>query len=374
MPTHSDDPHQQPATAPALSRRGFIQGAGGAAAGAALLGDPLLNTARGAEQGNEKPNKKKVHSRVKRPTCIATVTPGSVVTSDDNGRLILWAVKESAILHTTSAAIHTGKAAFVTYSNAIGRALTAGYDGKVILHDVARLDDAKAHKTFTQHVDETHKREVWVVAVSRDGRHAVSAANDGQILLWNPADPTAPAQTFDDHPHAAVGGLAFIPVKDKPSTEFLSSHAEGEVRLWNVNEAKEVKKEFTHDNSRPVNAVAVAGDGSFFISAGFDLTLRKWDLVNRDKTKPDNVLKGHKNWIWRVAISPSGKWAASVGDDGLVLVWRLDGSKPGQTLKPDQTLGPFKDGVMGVTFTAEDRIVFTAEALSVAQPLRVQGI
>jgi WD40 repeat protein len=365
MSRNPDHPHQTLRTPHGLSRRGFIRAAGAAAAGTAVFGNPLLNTAYGA-------NRKKIHSSAKRPTCVATVTETSVVTSDDNGHLIRWDVDGEATNPITSATNHGGKkAAFVTYSNPLRRALTAGYDGRVILHDVAHLDQP-APAIFTKHLQGNPKREVWVVAVSPDGKQAVSSTNDGQILLWDTASPDAgPVTQFGDF-HDPVSGLAFIPAAQGPATEFLSTHVGGVVHLWKVGKTKDADREYSHDNDQPVNAVAVEKTGKFFISASFDLTLRRWDLVNRDNKQPLKTLTGHKNWVWRVAISPDGDLAASAGEDGYVHVWKLN--EGGPDIRPWKSFGRFDDGVMGVTFTRQDRIVFTSGASNVQPPLTVRAL
>ena len=40
----------------------------------------------------------------------------------------------------------------------------------------------------------------------------------------------------------------------------------------------------------------------------------------------ERKLKGHKGWVWSVAVCPDGKWAASVADDKIVRIWNLEGS------------------------------------------------
>lgn len=376
MPTHSDGTHHQTQTSGDVSRRRFIRSAGATAAGAAVLGDPLLQTAFGAEE--KKPVGKKVHTRVRRPTSVAAVDANTVVTSDDNGNLIRWKVNGTeAVPDGVSKANHGGKkAAFVTYSDNImpraRRALTAGYDGRVVLHDVDQLDAGNA---FEQHLDGAPKREAWVVAVSPDGTRAVSAANDGQILLWNPSKPGERGEEVA-HSREAVGGLAWVP---KPgggaTTEFLSTHAEGVVKLWDISKLRVAPREYKHRN-QPVNAVAVEKDGNFFVSASFDLTLRMWDP--RNMRNPQKTLKGHRNWVWRVAISGDGRLAASAGEDGFVHIWDLTG--PDAVIRPAKSFGRHPEGVMGVAFlppqagTRPTHVVFSARASSEPQPLIVQPL
>lgn len=47
----------------------------------------------------------------------------------------------------------------------------------------------------------------------------------------------------------------------------------------------------------------------------------------------EQKLKGHKNWVRSVAVSPDGKWAASGSDDKWVKIWDLETGECGATLK-----------------------------------------
>jgi WD40 repeat protein len=236
--------------------------------------------------------------------------------------------------------------------------------------------------TFTRHLDKNGGAEVWVVAVSLDGAQTLSASNDGKILLWNTAEgndgPLTPFSDNDD----PVGGLAFLPeLGTDGKAEFISTHPHGDINLWSVGRSKPILR-FSHKNSDPVNSVAIARDGSFFISGSFDRTLRVWDLAHRkSNSRPLRILTGHKSWVWRVAISDDMNFAASAGEDGLVYVWDLNANGPIRTrstepLTPSKTFGPFGpfvDGSMGVTFVTNSRIAYSARGLLSAQAVESKG-
>jgi WD40 repeat protein len=365
MPRSPDSLQHDVPSPPGVTRRRFIRRAGASAAGAVLLGGAL----QGAAGADEKPNAKKgdkAHTHPHRPTCVAKVTDKTVVTSDDDGNLILWTLDGSKPPQT-SAAMHTAKAAFVAVSG--NRAFTAGYDGIVIPHDLQHLEVASAW-TFGGHRAGTAKPEVWVVTFSKNGMRALSATNDGQILLWNTTDLNTPMQAFKDNGDP-VGGLAFVPAAQGDETMFLSTHGHGDINLWDIGSKKALGPGFSHGNSHQVNAVAIATDASFFISASFDMTLRVWDLPNRNPN-PTKTLKGHKSWVWRVALSPSNQKAASAGEDGYVHVWDL--TQPGNVLQPSQSVGPVPHGSMGIAFLDENRIVFTTGTSNPAKPPTVKQI
>ena len=108
------------------------------------------------------------------------------------------------------------------------------------------------------------------VAVSADGRTAVSGGDDGTVRVWDLAGTAAP--------------------------RVLTGH------------------------DRWVRAVAVSADGRTAVSGGDDGTVRVWDLAG---TAAPRVLTGHDGPVLGVAVSADGRTAVSGGGDGTVRVWDL---------------------------------------------------
>ena len=106
-------------------------------------------------------------------------------------------------------------------------------------------------QTLTGHTD-----GVWAVAVSADGRTAVSGGDDGTVRVWDLAGTAAPRA--------------------------LTGHDRG---VW---------------------AVAVSADGRTAVSGGDDGTVRVWDLAG---TAAPRALTGHDRGVWAVAVSADGRTA-----------------------------------------------------------------
>jgi uncharacterized protein (TIGR03067 family) len=97
------------------------------------------------------------------------------------------------------------------------------------------------------------------------------------------------------------------------------------VRLWDLTTGKELLRLEGHTGG--VVAVALCPLGRRAVSGGKDATLRLWDLETGKEIK---AFEGHTGDIISVAVSPDGRFAASGGTDKAVRLWRL----------PDPAAGP----------------------------------
>ena len=70
-----------------------------------------------------------------------------------------------------------------------------------------------------------------------------------------------------------------------------------------------------------VEAVAIAPDGSWLATAGWDDTVRIWDPVTGTQR---HTLTGHTGSVQAVAIAPDGSWLATGSDDQTVRIWEPD--------------------------------------------------
>ena len=320
----------------------------------------------------------------RRATCVAIAQDGRALTSDDWGRLIAWDIKDLS-KPTVFAQAHKRKAAYVATSEDV--ILTAGYDGDVLIHSLG--DHNLIKPAFTGH--RGGKREVWVAIVAPDGKHALSGADDGQILYWDLNDLNNP-DNFRPFPYedkekkkkdarGPVAGLAFLPGLPGPENgtklRFLSTHGFGDVHLWEFDTANRkdppaIVDTFFQGNRRPVNAVAVLDGGAEFLSAGFDNTLRRWKVDGKQNLQK---FTEHRDWIWRIALSPDLSLAATASDDGTVRVWDIQN----RLEKSIKTFDAGHHGSMGVAFTKNGRVVYTldgkeAEAAAKETPPRIAGL
>jgi WD40 repeat protein len=364
--------HPGPATSkatPLLSqghtRRVFLHGSAAVAGGVMLSGLSTQTAHADDEDGHD-------HG-TKRATCVALCPELKLAfTSDDNGQLIKYQIVPDGLLPVPFTRGHTKKAAYVAVAG--NRVLTAGYDGNVIVHDVNGQDE-QAPPIFTGHRADKKERQVWVAILSSDAKLALSATNDGQILLWDPTlkQPKKLEEYTDkdDFRKAPIGGLAFLyAIEGKAPTHFLSTYSHGDLKLWDMLKPNGPALTLSHNNSFHVNglvAQAIAGSNSRqFVSGGFDGTVRIWVIPDINKisaiTKEEkhkiekHNIKAHKNWVWRVALAPDRPLAASASEDGKIRVWNTITGK-----EHCAGIDAGKGGSMGVAFGPDKFLYYTLD-------------
>ena len=354
--SHDEAPREAALTDQNFTRRSFVAGAtvaGAAAAGAALAGCKSA----GAPARHDHDDLKGADAKIKfygppnphadRPTCVAVMSASRAVATDDHGRARVWDI---AVDPARESPPHfrghgrTKKVAYVTASTKADKVFSASYDGVVHVSELS-TPARKFLFAFNRH---TSNHEVWCVAVSDDGTVAASSTNGGEIRLWRTRDGAAIGGPFG-YTRDPVGGLAFLP---GTNDELLAGHGHGAAVWWKTKNADPVHHVFSHDNNLPVNAVAVSPKGGVAASAGFDMTVRVWDLKALAEIK---VFENHNNYVWRVAFSDDGALLASAGEDGKVFVWRTSDWALHAELKPAEA-----GGVMGVAFSPEGDVVYTA--------------
>jgi hypothetical protein len=158
-----------------------------------------------------------------------------------------------------------------------------------------------------------HAVSVWGVAVTPDGRRAVSGSDDKTVRVWDLERGTC-AAVLKRHT-STVWGVAVTP----DGRRAVSGSADKTVRVWDL--ATGSCAAVLQGHAAYVRGVAVTSDGRRAVSGSTDGTVRVWDLETRSRAA---VLKGHVYSVCGVAVTPDGRRAVSGSDDKTVRVWDLD--------------------------------------------------
>jgi WD40 repeat protein len=197
-----------------------------------------------------------------------------------------------------------------------------------------------------------HGGEVRRVAVSPDGRAAVSACWDKLMRLWGLYDGRELRQ-YPRHP-ARVQGVAFLP----DGVRALSAGDDRTVRLWDLGTGRLLLALTSHQQE--IYYVAASPHGRLAASCGPESTVFLWDLESGKALRrleghaggasslafaPDSKsllvgtnqgpirlwdvatgkevrrLEGHASGVYALAFSPDGRYVLSGGEDGTVRVW-----------------------------------------------------
>jgi serine/threonine protein kinase len=184
------------------------------------------------------------------------------------------------------------------------RALSAGEDWKVRCWDIATGREVGPPLV--------HEGPILSVAVSPDGRRALSGSRDRTVRVWDLTTGLEDAR-LQGH-EKAVNSVVFSP----DGRLALSGSGDRTVRLWDIASQREVDR---REHNGAVMAVAFSPDGRQALSGSEDKTIRLWDL-SAPKGKAIRAFEG-LDAVWCVAFAPRGDRALSGGPDGTVTLWDL---------------------------------------------------
>jgi cytochrome c len=167
-----------------------------------------------------------------------------------------------------------------------------------------------------------HGGPVRAVAVSADGKTAISGSFDTSAIRWS-LTRNAAEQVLRFH-DSAVNAVAFL-----PDGRTVTAGKDGRIAIWRPGVQHPDRVLTGHTG--PIVAVAVSPDGTMIASASWDRTVRLWPLDGR---RP-RVLRGHQDNANGVAFTPNGRALVSAGYDATVRIWPLaDSGEPTVTTLP----------------------------------------
>ena len=196
----------------------------------------------------------------------------------------------------------------------------------------------------------THSGMVTAASFSPDGRTLATASADGLVRLVDVATgkELCPPLRHEGWVHA----VAFDPGGNAPADR---RRGRTFARVWEVPTGRYLDRGFEHE--QPVVAVAFSPDGSLALTGCGDGTARLWDIASG---RERHVFR-HGGFVQSVAFSPDGKLILTASMDRTARLWQVSSGEPvGKPL-------PHQDEVSRAAFSPDGTMVLTASRDNTAQ-------
>lgn len=162
---------------------------------------------------------------------------------------------------------------------------------------------------------EGHGGPIRSIAVSDDGKTALTASFDYGIIVWDLSPHGAKIRHRLSGHDAAVNDAVFV----SGSNEIVSVSDDGSFAIWNSETSELVAK--IDDTPVKVLDATTSPDGKMAAIARWDGTARLFDIKAR---KEIATLEGHRGNVNSVTFSADNKIIYTGAYDGTVRAWRAD--------------------------------------------------
>jgi WD40 repeat protein len=190
-----------------------------------------------------------------------------------------------------------------------------------------------------------HSDSINAVAVTPDGRYAISTSRDKTLKVWDLESGTE-LGILKGHSDS-VNAVAVTP----EGWYAVSASSDHTLKLWDL--SQRIERRTFRGHSDKVNAVAVTPDGAHAISASDDNTLKLWNLKTGYEI---GTLGEHSAPINAVVVSPDGSRIVSASSDGSIKVWDLQTSSVLASFNADAKLNSCTLSPDGQTIVAGDEL------------------
>ena len=156
-----------------------------------------------------------------------------------------------------------------------------------------------------------HGGPVRAVAVSADGKIAMSGSFDASAIRWS-LERNAAERVLRFH-ESAVNAVAML-----ADGRFVTAGEDGRIAVWTAGAAQPSAVFKGHE--APIVSLSVSPDGATLASGSWDRTIRLWPLNGG----APRVLEGHQQNVNGVAFTPDGHALVSAGYDATLRIWPLN--------------------------------------------------
>lgn len=224
---------------------------------------------------------------------VAFNPSGKTIAFDTGGKLILWDLVEDKNL-----AVFTGQKPYspaIAFSPTDKFIVSGGYgDGNVMLRDF--ISNASSAQLLG-----SHKKPVWSVDFSLDGKLLASGGQDQIIRIWEIEKLQQFGPILKGH-RDGVESVAFSP----DGTMLASGGRDMNVMLWDIQTRELIGRPFI-GHAKMVRSVVFDPDGNFIVSGSFDGKIVLWD-ISFDSWKHQACRIANRNLSFR-------EWRKFLGDE-----------------------------------------------------------
>merc|ERR1719410_353685 len=164
-----------------------------------------------------------------------------------------------------------------------------------------------------------HKARVTSIYVNEDDTLFVSAGHDGSCVLWDFKKLNRLNALFASTQFSTV-------VLHPDESQILTTGSDRKITYWDSVDGTAVRI-VDGSETAAVNTLNLTSDGEFFVSGGADKVVRVWHY---DEGYCMRYGLAHSGSITKCLVSPDQQTVVSVGDEGAIMIWRMDvGKTPG---------------------------------------------
>lgn len=227
----------------------------------------------------------------------------SIVSASTDRTIKLWDIDGKRLIRDLGQ--HKDMARTALFLPDGARALTAGDDGEIVLRSLA---DGTVLHVFSA----TEHGGANKLALSRDGRRAVSVHEAGTVIVWDIENKTA-LHVLTGHDWS-ISGVAVSP----DGTRAISGSIDGELKLWDIDKGRLLRSWLGHD--RGTYGAVFTADGRQVLTGSGDYTIKLWDVETGEEIRRFN---GHSGTVYVLALSEDGKRILSGSLDGTARLWDM---------------------------------------------------